>query len=326
LLAYLQPWQPRLIVVRQGGEGPPDLMLLHGEQATPAQLLPSTRSIGFPAQGRILLPEAPEVVAPRDGLPGGRVWWDLDLSAYRRGGRGVDLTSLEPRGLERAAKLVRSSLGRAEISQARPIVLGGFSQGALVACEVAFNSDAPLSALVLLSGTYVDSTEWGWNAAGRRGLPVFIAHGRQDPIFPFEQAEKLAEKLARGQGEGHPGVDVTFVPFEGGHEVTAEVQGELAMFLARLRQAAWRKQAQRGADALAAPASNVKEVRNFPDDLPDCASSASKGTPLEPGLGQVGQRVTFSATLSLRWKSAVSARWRLADPPAAATPAASSSS
>ena len=43
----------------------------------------------------------------------------------------------------------------------------------------------------------------------------------------------------------------------------------------------------------------MKEVRKFPDDLPTCDPHASRGTPLERGLGPVAQRVTFSGTLSL---------------------------
>jgi phospholipase/carboxylesterase len=151
LLAYVPPWQPRLLVLREGGKGPPDIMLLHGDGSTPAQLLRDTRSIGLPADGRLLLPQAPDVIARKHGLPGGRAWWDLDLAVYRRPGqRGVDLTSIDPRGLQRAAKLVRNSMGREGNSKAHPFVLGGFSQGAMVACEVAFNSDEPLSALAKL--------------------------------------------------------------------------------------------------------------------------------------------------------------------------------
>jgi len=214
---------------------------------------------------------------------------------------------------------VRASLEREEGSQARPFILGGFSQGALVACEVAFNSEQPLSALVLLSGTYVDSTGWGWKAAKRRGLPVFIAHGRQDQVFPFEQAERLAQKLASGQGDGHAGVDVTFLPFEGGHEITAEVQQELGLFLARLRQAAWRKQAELGPPT----PSNVRDMRDFSGGLPRCESRAGASAPLEPGLGLVGQKVTFTGRCPS--SSAASAGGPFAKRPAVATPATSGS-
>jgi phospholipase/carboxylesterase len=298
----LQPWEPRLSVHRKGGKGPPSLMLLHGEGSRPADLFRDTGTIGFPSEGRFLLPLAPEVLTRTHDMPGNRVWWDLDLALYqRRGGPGVDLTSMDPRGLERAARLVRTSLGGEGNSTEHPFVLGGFSQGAMVAAEVAFNSDEPLAALVLLSGTYVDSTGWGWKSPKRRGLPVFMAHGRQDDVFPFEQAERLRDALYKGQGEGSRGVEVTFVPFDGGHEITAEVQMELAAFLVRIREAARRKQSELAGDTLVPPpSSNVRDLPRFPDDLPACdpAAITAAMAPLEPALELVGTRVTFTGTLS----------------------------
>lgn len=301
LIVYAKPWQPRVRVQRNGGDGPPDLMLLQGDDATPARWRPDTRSFGLPDEGRLLILTAPYQSAPEHGLPGGRVWWDLDLRAYTRPGTsGVDLTSIDPRGLQRAAALVRRVLEREKNGLAHPFVLGGFSQGAMVACEVAFNSDAPLSALVLLSPAYVDSTGWGWNAAKRRGLPVFIAHGRRDDTFSFAQTERLALALARGQGPGQEGADVTFVPFDGGHEVTAEVQRKLLLFLARVREADWRRQSEPAGANRAPPApSNVRDLPSFPDGLPACGSNVGLRPPLQPGLELIGKQVTFIATLSL---------------------------
>jgi phospholipase/carboxylesterase len=302
-LAYVQPWQPRLVLLRVGGKGPPNLMLLHGDGSSPAHLLRDTRSIGFPAEGRVLFPQGPDASSREHGLPDGRTWWDLDLTLYRRREQpGVDLTSIDPRGLQRAARLVGNTLDREGNSAAHPFVLGGFGQGAMVACEVAFNSDEPLSGLVLLSGAYVDSTGWGWKSPKRRRLPVFIAHGRQDDVYPFDQAERLWHALEKGQDDGNGGVDVTFVPFDGGHEITAEVQMALAIFLAQIRQAGWRKQSGLAGDTLAPPApSNVRDLPDFPDGLPTCDSNVKRGAtaPLNPALELVGKKVTFTGTLSL---------------------------
>ena len=41
-----------------------------------------------------------------------------------------------------------------------PIVLGGFSQGAMTSAEIAFHSDQELAGLILLSGTTVDEEGW----------------------------------------------------------------------------------------------------------------------------------------------------------------------
>jgi len=226
--ACWMPWQTRLQVLRKGGKGPPSFVLLHGYGSAAEHWLPYTQTIPYPPVGQFLFPQAPEMVARKDGLLGGRAWWKLDLAAHLRPGKlGVDLTHEDPRGLERAAELVRRSLSREGNSKAHPFVLGGFSQGAMVACEVAFSSHEPLSALVILSGTPFDLAGWTSRMAMRKGLPVFMSHGRTDNILPFDLAERLHADLVAA------GLDVTFIPFDGGHEIPEEVVTALGAFLAR---------------------------------------------------------------------------------------------
>jgi phospholipase/carboxylesterase len=226
-LAYLRPWAPRLQVIRKGGAGPPDFMLLHGYGSGAESWLPFAQTIPFPAAGRFLFPQGPEIVRRTDSLGSGHAWWDLDLAAHLRPGKpGVDLTTDDPAGLLYAAKLVRGTLDRWGNSARRPFVLGGFSQGAMVSCQVAFASREPLAALVVLSGTKVDRTRWRDGMAGRKGLPIFMAHGRQDDILPFDLADQLRQEMVQ------TGLAVTFVPFDGGHEIPREVVIALGNFLA----------------------------------------------------------------------------------------------
>ena len=221
---------PRLTALRAGGAGPPTMVLLHGYGSSAEQWLPFTHSIPFPPQGRFLLPEAPETFVRLSGASQGRAWWDLDLAAHRRPGQlGVDLVGLDPRGLERAAKLVRDLLASEGNSAHRPFVLGGFSQGAMVSCQVAFASDEPLAALVILSGTPINQAAWRPLLARRKGLPVFMSHGRSDAILPYDLAETLRADLVAA------GLAVTFVPFDGGHEIPAEVVVALGNFLAQVK-------------------------------------------------------------------------------------------
>jgi phospholipase/carboxylesterase len=231
VLALWQPWQTRLHVIRKGGEGPPYLMLLHGYGSAAEYWLPYTQTIPLAQGGRFLFPQGPEVMFRNDGQHSGHAWWSLDLAAHRRLGKpGVDLRQEDPRGLVRAGQLVRRTLAREGDSPARPFILGGFSQGAMVACQVAFASDVPLAALVVLSGTPVDTTGWRDSMPRRKGLPVFMSHGRDDDILPFDLANRLRADLAAA------GLDVTFVAFEGGHEIPGQVVAALGKFLAALKR------------------------------------------------------------------------------------------
>ena len=60
----------------------------------------------------------------------------------------------------------------------------------------------------------------------RAGLPVFQSHGRQDPILPFQMAERLKDVFTE---TGSPPV---WTPFDGPHTIPMAVFRKLAGFLA----------------------------------------------------------------------------------------------
>jgi phospholipase/carboxylesterase len=153
----------------------------------------------------------------------------LDLASNMRDGAlGADLSAEKPAGIERAAQEVRALLARQGNRARQPFILGGFSQGAMVAAQVAFLSDEPLRALVLLSGTLVDEALWKANYTRRKGLHVFISHGRTDPILSFDVADRMRSELTAA------GILVTWFPFDGGHETPVEVVAALNEFFAHL--------------------------------------------------------------------------------------------
>jgi phospholipase/carboxylesterase len=223
--SYWRPWRERLQVLHAGGSGPPTMVLLHGFGSSAEQWMPYSKTVTFLPNVAFLFPQGPVLMLRTDGSGAGHAWWDLKLAEHRRSGKpGVDLRDEDPAGLGRAAALVESFLG----GLGHPVILGGFSQGAMVSCEVAFTSDLPLEALVLLSGTPLDQSAWRAGMHRRKGVPVFMSHGRADDILPFDLAETLRDELVAA------GLDVTFVPFDGGHQIPEEVVAALRAFLERL--------------------------------------------------------------------------------------------
>ena len=99
----------------------------------------------------------------------------------------------------------------------------------MVASEVAFRSNVPLSALIVISGTPVNVAEWQEGFARRRGLPVFLAHGRTDTVLSFDAADRFRAQLQAA------GLNVTWCPFDGGHEMPEEAVIALNAFLATLQ-------------------------------------------------------------------------------------------
>jgi phospholipase/carboxylesterase len=98
----------------------------------------------------------------------------------------------------------------------------------MVASEIAFKTDEPIQALIILSGTTVDESAWIKGMALRHNLPVLISHGRNDNILSFAIANRYQKEMRDA------GLNVTWVPFEGGHEIPMEVVNALNSFLAGL--------------------------------------------------------------------------------------------
>jgi len=220
------PAAPLTTIVR-GGKGPPTVLLLQGYGAKVKDWLPFTQTIEVPRRARFVFPEAPEKTSPPDGPIGGRAWWRLDLEDHvPKGAQLPDLAATRPPGLDEATARVRALLHRLQRSPGGPIVLGGFSQGAMIASNIAFTTDEPMAALVILSGTPVDEAAWLRGLAQRRGLRVFISHGRGDPTLPFASADRFRKELAAA------GLAVTWFPFDGVHEIPSSVVDALNQFLA----------------------------------------------------------------------------------------------
>lgn len=207
-----------LDAVVRGGNGPPSVVLLHGYGATAEDWEPFLKTVTFSPDTRLIFPKGPSV----GGLQNGRGWWNLDLTtAVRHGPDGPDLSRQRPPGIKTAARLVEQLLA----TITGPVILGGFSQGAMLSAEIAFQSDQPLTALILLSGTTVDEAAWVRRLSGRRGLPVFMSHGRYDGTLSFRNSDRFRAKLEAA------GLVVTWVPFDGGHEIPSEVVVALNGFI-----------------------------------------------------------------------------------------------
>jgi phospholipase/carboxylesterase len=223
-------------VDREGGGAGPLVVLLHGFGAPGDDLASLWRVLDAPAGTRWAFPAAPLVLqaGPRESPPASRdsrAWWMADLERLRAAqqGQAESLAREVPPGMREARERIVSVLDELD-ARLKPtqIVLGGFSQGAMLACDVALRTDKTLAGIALLSGTLVASDEWAALASRKRGLPVLQSHGTLDPLLPFVSAERLRDLLRSG------GADVTWVPFRGGHEIPHLVLDALGHWLRTL--------------------------------------------------------------------------------------------
>lgn len=208
---------PSLDMLSLGGPGPTVVVLLHGYGSRPEDLSAFAERTDLPPGTRVLLPRAPTPTHPPHGPEGGAMWWSFPHDFH-------DLRAQHLPGVAEARAHVIAFLDR-HLHPGDRVVLGGFSQGAILALDVAAHDPRPLAGLVLLSGTLMDEAELVPHLASRRGLPVRVAHGRSDDILPFARAQDLRGSLESA------GLDVRFEPFDGGHEVTRAVSESTAAFV-----------------------------------------------------------------------------------------------
>ncbi len=210
-----------------GPPGPPALavVLCHGYGA------PGDDLVGLGAEvvhmrpelaGRVrfVFPEAPTDLGGHGFAPAGsRAWWPIDLLGLERAAAEGALDALRcaiPDGLDAARRLLATTvdemLRRFDLTPAR-LVLGGFSQGAMLATDLTLRLEEAPAFLAIFSGTLICADAWRRRAPTRAGLRVVQSHGRQDPLLPFAAAQQLRDLLVSA------GLDVDFIPFDGPHTI-----------------------------------------------------------------------------------------------------------
>jgi phospholipase/carboxylesterase len=108
-----------------------------------------------------------------------------------------------------------TALSAAGVPSSR-LVLGGFSQGSMLAMDLALRMKEPPAGLVLWSTTFLTEPAWRTLLHARSGLRVVLSHGTDDPLLPFHAAERLRDALTQA------GWRVTWVPFRGAHQIPRE--------------------------------------------------------------------------------------------------------
>ena len=168
---------------------------------------------------RFVFPHAPvRPVTINMGMPM-RAWYDI----LQMGGGREDATGIRAsQGLLEA--LVARERGRG-IAAAR-IVLAGFSQGGAVALHTGLRYTERLGGVLALS-TYLPlaATVAAERSAANRDLPVFMAHGSQDPMIDIARARESRAFLEA------LGCAVQWREYAMPHSVCAEEVGDIAAWL-----------------------------------------------------------------------------------------------
>ena len=93
-------------------------------------------------------------------------------------------------------------------------VLGGFSMGSVMSYALGLGPDRPAPAGLLVFSGFVPVVEgWEPDLAAKRGVRVFLAHGRSDPIMDVGFARRAHDLLGGG------GLDVEYHESDAAHSI-----------------------------------------------------------------------------------------------------------
>lgn len=165
---------------------------LHGLGADGADFVPIVNEIdlsGCPAI-RFVFPHAPTMPVTINGGYVMRAWYDI---------LGTDLAKREDEaGLRKSQAEVEKLIAR-EKSRGVPahrIVLAGFSQGCAMTIQTGLRHAEKLAGLLCLSGYVpIHTTVTAERHGANHETPIFMVHGRADPVIPILRAEQSRDLL-----------------------------------------------------------------------------------------------------------------------------------
>lgn len=205
-----------VLIAPARGEATTSLIFLHGLGADAHDFETLPQALDF-SGCRYLFPNAPIRPVTLNGGYLMRAWFDIETIAPR---------PTEPEGLRESLETVGWLIQherRAGIAANR-ILIGGFSQGGAVALAWAAQEHDPILGIIGLSTFFPMAPVHAANPHAHHD-PIFLAHGRDDPIVPLPLAEGTRTYLEQA---GYP---VTWATYPMQHEVIAEEIQALRMWI-----------------------------------------------------------------------------------------------
>lgn len=203
----------------------PTIIFFHGYGADMMDLASLSQAVQAPKSSNWYFPNG-HLAVPIGPHHEGRAWFPISLSELERGGN-IDLSTVVPPGLKRARENALEFIQKLGVAPEK-LVLGGFSQGAMLATELMLHMEKPPAALALLSTTLVNAESWSTLAKKHAGFRFFQSHGARDQVLSFALAQRMEGVLKEAGWQGQ------LQRFEGGHEIPFEVLSQLGAFLRKV--------------------------------------------------------------------------------------------
>lgn len=195
------------------------IIWMHGLGADGHDFEPIVPELGMPAAPatRFVFPHAPVQPVTINGGARMRAWYDVTGDGRQ-----------DAAGIRASQARVEALIARERSRGVAPgaIVLAGFSQGGAIALHTGLRHAERLAGILALS-TYLPLPDTLEKEASQpnRDLPIFMAHGTQDPVIPLSWA---------GRSRGHLtslGYTVDWHEYPMPHSVCAEEVADVSGWL-----------------------------------------------------------------------------------------------
>lgn len=165
---------------------------------------------------------------PYPGMSFGRAWFPIDMQELERAMASGSFRKFADKSSDEFQNSIRltNEFAQSIKSQSSKLIVGGFSQGAMLTSHLA--GLVKPDAILLFSATLFDKENLMTLLDTIHPIPFFQSHGKQDMVLEYSQAMDLFEllKLYKLNGE--------MVSFHGGHEIPMDVIQKAKSFIEKI--------------------------------------------------------------------------------------------
>jgi phospholipase/carboxylesterase len=200
------------------------IIWLHGLGADGHDFEPIVPELGLPKSTavRFIFPHAPVQPVTINGGARMRAWYDVTNDGQQ-----------DAAGIRASQARVEALIARERERGISPasIVLAGFSQGGAVALQTGLRYPERLAGILALS-CYLPGPETLEQEVSQtnRNVPIFMAHGTQDPVIPLSWAMRSRDRLKA------LGYAIEWREYPMPHSVCAEEIADISSWLRRILQ------------------------------------------------------------------------------------------
>jgi phospholipase/carboxylesterase len=224
------------VEIETGSAPAGSVIWLHGLGADGHDFEPIVAELHLPPELalRFVFPHAPLRPVTINAGMSMRAWYDI---------LGLDRSApADEAGIRDSARILDTLVARESRRgiEDRNIVVAGFSQGGAIALHAGLRHPGELAGVMALS-TYLPLAEYfadevlGQAQRRHRDMPIFMAHGRFDPVLPYELGRASADLLVDN------GYQVEWHEYPMAHAVCAEEVADIRRWLLSVFAAAERE-------------------------------------------------------------------------------------